>query len=577
MHEPTAGRSAASALRPALAAVAASAAAWSILFTALPPAVQDFPLDDDWAFARGAFAFAADGTVDYAHWAAMPQLGQWLWAAPFVRLLGAHFVTLRLSTVVLSWLGLLAFADLLRSEGLSPWRTGLATAALAFNPLFFLLQGTFMTDVPALSFSLIALAFYARAAGGARGVLLARAASGPRRPEGGLRHAPTTPAQSASEGLCNSDARGRLAYLLPATLVALLAVATRQNTAMVCLVAALLFLRTPCVIDKAVGLVAVAVPALAAVGVQYWFRQRDDILVPKPDLPPPHVLVFFPFLAAHLLGLTSLPVLTPGARQLPRRAFIFVLTAMLLSALYWGHWGSLNEYLPFGGLFPYLTNLLTPFGAYQFVYPGDRPIVLGEKTRLLLTVAGCVGGAALLVRLGGRLRHGILHSPLLLFSLFQVPLILLLPLFDRYLLFLVPGALLVAALGPPESRVDRWTALALLVLLAASSIALMHDWLAWNSARWALGHRAMDVHHIRAQDIEGGFEWDGWYTERGGPARTDAPRLSIPVYYQWFPEISGRYALSFSPLADADVLDREPYRLWLLPGQRWFYLLRARE
>ena len=40
---------------------------------------------------------------------------------------------------------------------------GAATAALAFNPLFFLLQGTFLTDVPALSLALVSLALYGRA------------------------------------------------------------------------------------------------------------------------------------------------------------------------------------------------------------------------------------------------------------------------------------------------------------------------------------------------------------------------------------------------------------------------------
>ena len=43
----------------------------------------------------------------------MPQLGQWLWACPFVWLFGPSHVTLRLSTLVLSWLGLAAFYDLL--------------------------------------------------------------------------------------------------------------------------------------------------------------------------------------------------------------------------------------------------------------------------------------------------------------------------------------------------------------------------------------------------------------------------------------------------------------------------------
>jgi hypothetical protein len=66
-------------------------------------------------------------------------------------------------TIVLSWLGLAAFYDLLRQENLGSRTAAFATAVLALNPLFFLLEGTFMTDVPALSFALVALALYGRA------------------------------------------------------------------------------------------------------------------------------------------------------------------------------------------------------------------------------------------------------------------------------------------------------------------------------------------------------------------------------------------------------------------------------
>src|SRR5919202_557944 len=83
---------------PLACVLLASAACWVVLFAAVPPAAQDFPLDDDWAFSRGAFEFLNGRGVRYLNWASMPQLGQWLWAAPFVWLLGESHVALRLST-----------------------------------------------------------------------------------------------------------------------------------------------------------------------------------------------------------------------------------------------------------------------------------------------------------------------------------------------------------------------------------------------------------------------------------------------------------------------------------------------
>src|SRR5690242_5222066 len=83
-----------------------SAALWVLLFCLVPPGRQDFALNDDWAYARGEFRLARGDGVDYCGWASMPLWGQWLWAWPFVRALGESNAVLRLSTVVLSLIGL---------------------------------------------------------------------------------------------------------------------------------------------------------------------------------------------------------------------------------------------------------------------------------------------------------------------------------------------------------------------------------------------------------------------------------------------------------------------------------------
>src|SRR5262249_14601045 len=138
-------------LPPLVLPLLASGCAWALLFATVPWGQQDFPLNDDWAFARGAFALALGQGIHYEGWASMPQLGQWLWASPFIWVLGTSHAALRVSTIAISWLGLWAFYDLLRQQEAPPGQAALTTAVLAFNPLFFLLQGTFMTDVPALS------------------------------------------------------------------------------------------------------------------------------------------------------------------------------------------------------------------------------------------------------------------------------------------------------------------------------------------------------------------------------------------------------------------------------------------
>ncbi len=524
-----------------LVPLAVSLLAWMILFIALPPAAQDFPLNDDWAFGRGVFEWVKGHGIHYFTWASMPELGQWLWAWPFVRLLGDTFFALRVSTIVLSWLGLWAFYDLLRQQGHSPAAAALAATVLAVDPLFFLLQGTFMTDVPALSFSLCALALYGR----------------------GLRP-------------------GRTVYLSAACVAAVLAVITRQNTLAVAPVAAYLLWRQPAMRRWAVGWLAILLPAAAGLGVHLWFQARPDVRALQPALPPAEALRTLPFQIIHFCGLCALPLLL--LPPLPRPWWLFAVAAgvLLACAAYWFTYGAKS--LPYGGLFPYTENMLTPWGAFAgsrlsgLFIVGARPLLLGEPARIVLSVLGCVAGATLLTRvLQQRYRNG--PRLLELFTLLQVPFLLLTPdLYDRYFLFLLPG---VFALALPAFAADaepaprQWLpGIALTAALAVVSIGLMHDWLAWNSARWALGRRA-EKKGIDPLDIEGGVEWDGWHTPARPVAEARRRWPVLPFTDDWFPWVRGQYALSFSPLPRAQIIDEQPYRLWLLPGPRRFYLLRV--
>jgi hypothetical protein len=529
------------ALMPALLA---SAAAWCVLFAALPPARQQFPLNDDWAFARGLFRFARGQGIDYGGWASMPQLGQWLWASPFVWLFGESHAALRLSTILLSWVGLAAFYDLLRQEDASPRRAGLATAALALNPLFFLLQGTFMTDVPALALALASLALYSRALRGERP-----------------------------------------GWLGAACAVGVLAAVTRQNTLAVVGAAAVLLWRQPDLRRRTGWWFGVLAPAAVGAVVYLWFSARGDVRPLTPALPSPAALLSLPFLAIHLCGLSALPLVLTGWRKgswkAPAAAFIVLAAA----AVYW--WLQGNS-LPYGGLFPYAENMLTPWGAFagsrftgMFVV-GERPVLLDTAGRVMLTLLGCAAGAALVVRVPRWWRLGGWAAPLPLFTLFAIPFILIArDFYDRYLLFLLPGALALAATGPrgaDEEPEPGWcwpAGIVAVMAMAVVSVGLMHDWLAWNSARWELGRRAV-AGQIDPRDIEGGVEWDAWYAPPGVEPPGRRGRWPVlPFTREWFPAITGRYALSFAPVRGGRPVDSEPYELWLLPGRREFLLIEA--
>jgi hypothetical protein len=556
--------------------IVASAASWGFLFWLFPPD-QSFPLHDDWAFTKSALAFASGQGIHYYGWSSMPQLGQWLWAWPFIKFFGASFVTLRVSTIVLSLFGLIALYDILRREGRTPWVASFAMATVAFNPVFFALQGSFMTDVPALSFMLVSLAFFGQAA-----------------------------------------ESGKVWPLLAATAAGLLAVTTRQNAILVAVAAVPIMLlgvarkhgppdapratlHAPRPTNYAQWLIALVTIIAVGLATDYWFASRPDIIRLGPVIPSPARVLLLPYWIVSWLGLAALPVLVLAFQADRWRRFAILLIVMLAAALYWRQ---LNEFLPYprlqmdgfvqesgetqvvGGYFPYTGGVLGIWGIFSGAMYG-RPIYFGTIERIVVTVLGCIGGAALLSRTGG----AGWRSSLVWLAILQIPLLFAAPLiYDRYLLPMFPGACLVAACmgyGGGLSRsltssfplMLRWVGIALMAMYAGLSIALVHDCFEWNRARWTLANRAVAEDKIPARAIEGGFEWDGWtsinlasQTQAGVPPAS----LSLPYTRRNFPAITGQYAISFKILPGTEVKLSEPIRLWLRPGERSMYLVGRR-
>ena len=118
------------------------------------------PVIDDWTYAWSVEHLLATGRLHVLDWSIHYPLAQILWAAPFARVIGFSFATLRISTVVLAWVGLLAFFLTLRLAGRDRVTSVLGTLVLFFNPVFFVLTSSFMTDVPFVSVMSVAIALY---------------------------------------------------------------------------------------------------------------------------------------------------------------------------------------------------------------------------------------------------------------------------------------------------------------------------------------------------------------------------------------------------------------------------------
>jgi hypothetical protein len=533
-------------LRPLLATLAAVAASWAVLFVAIPPRLQNFPMMDDWSFAHLAFRLARGGGIRYDGWPSMPVLGQCLWAVPFVWAFGESYLAMRMSTVVLSALALIAFFDLLQSvPGVSRRSAAFGTAALAFNPFFYALSSMFMTDVPALAFSMIALALARRGAASARMVLLVA---------GGL--------------------------------AAVLATTDRQNAIAAPLAIAVLPAKNAFT-KKALRVICTGAPLAAGLGTALWFAFQENVDLKSIHWPEGQHIADMLLRHHQVLGLSAIPVLLLRPRRLVSPGYLFWLA--VFGAWTWG-WIYFNNrwyrqpYM--AHIQPLLGDSIRSSGLY---FHQSWAPWLPKATRISLTVIGCFGLAGLVAGPGGSPRLGAAGRGILAFTAVNLILMSMTrPVFDRYMIYLLPGLMLQTVPRTlPDRRPTWWLGLAALGLLAAGGIALTHDWLGWNAARWELGRRAIE-RGVDPEDIEGGWEWNGCFAsqirKRTGIERP-AKGLAIADTRDAFPNVRGGYAIDLvgggwglppSMRPPTIVVDYIDYRPWLSPRSYRFELLKVK-
>lgn len=124
--------------------------------------LRETPVLDDWAYALTVQHLLETGNYELHDWAAANMPLQIYWGGLFARLLGYSFSSLRISTLFLVFLGLIAFYFLAMEHGLDHVQAGLLVLGLVGSPLVVRFSFSFMTDVPFLVCLIISLLLYAR-------------------------------------------------------------------------------------------------------------------------------------------------------------------------------------------------------------------------------------------------------------------------------------------------------------------------------------------------------------------------------------------------------------------------------
>ena len=138
-------------------------ALWIVAVALAVGAHRDIPVIDDWTYAWSVERLFADGRFEVLDWSAVYPLGHSLWGAAWSLVFGFSFTTLRLSTLALSLVATCALYLILRELEARPRVALLGAMTVAANPVVLLLSSSFMTDIPFVAATLIAMLCYIRA------------------------------------------------------------------------------------------------------------------------------------------------------------------------------------------------------------------------------------------------------------------------------------------------------------------------------------------------------------------------------------------------------------------------------
>jgi hypothetical protein len=133
-----------------------------IVATCLVNPMGDFPLGDDWAYGWTVKHLLE--TWDYlpSDWDAANLISQVIFGALFCLPFGFSFTALRISTLILGIIGVVASYGLMREANASRQISFFGALLIALNPLYFVLANTFMTDVPSFTFTILSVYFFVR-------------------------------------------------------------------------------------------------------------------------------------------------------------------------------------------------------------------------------------------------------------------------------------------------------------------------------------------------------------------------------------------------------------------------------
>jgi hypothetical protein len=526
---------------------------WLASLCAVHP-LGNFPLNDDWSFGQAVRILIEKHDFRPSGWTAMPLITNVLWGGLFCVPSGFSFTALRVSTLVAALAGMLGVYWLMKQSRASDWLALMAALLLGFNPVYYSLSCSFMTDVPFATLTIFA------------GIFLLR----------NLRNG------------ADRDLFIGAAFVLFATLSRQLALAVPLAFA---IASALKHGFNRSKLWRACFPAALGASALIL--FQHWMASTGRLSAMYAEKSgeltqaltnPLHTLPEFAhnlYVCLLYLGLFLSPilfyVLAAVWQTQPKK------TKLLFAASLWIVLLACYGYKSRGLYMPLSSNILDNSGIgpvtlrdaaiLQINLLHELPPTFWKAVTLISVL-----GAVALITLAGVILSNVLrkwrakamddHDTAAIFNLFCAAIylapLLVTTFFDRYLIVAIPflAAAVVAACPPlPKLNLKIFApATAILAGLMLYAVCGTHDYLAWNTARWTATNNLMANDHVKPEEMDGGFEFNALYffNPHYDLLKTDK---------SWWWVQNDTYMISFGPVPGYSALKEYSYTRWLPPGQ----------
>jgi len=516
----------------------------------------DFPLNDDWSYAR-----AVKGLVEYGDWrptgwTGTPLITQSLWGAIFCVPGGFSFNALRFSTLISAVVGVIGVYILLVTNNRGRILAVIAALTLAFNPIYYELSFTFMTDVLFTALSILSSIFFLRFIRrfGYLDLLIACV----------LAVAATLCRQLGlflplAFAVALGMQRGFATRWLPRAILPSMVPAILPS--IVCVAALMLFLHWMRVTGRTPALYGMS-GAAGGLSIKTIGSRADTALL--------------------YLGLFCLPILLLGSDN--RRFNTNSAILRVLPALLGGVFALLSIYFCFGLLerwMPISGNILIPQGLGPISIAGHLeqlpPLFWG-----IVTMLSVIGGTLLVRELVAsslvliqkiRIFDMNAEDVIQIFFLtavgaYALP-ILVNGFYDRYLVPLVPFLLHLSARELTREDVGatirKSAATAIVAFTAAFAVLGTRDFLAWNRVRWEALTELQQTAGVSAHDIDGGFEYIGWFLY---------DTINLDNLTEIFSIKNAKYRIAFAEISGFEVVKQYDYFNFMPLKPRTIFVLK---